>query len=192
MGVEQLKIPCIVDNAAHQVTGLLVVEVAKMEAFQLIVGFGAQIAYQKPGGLVGQIVAQEAEHDAQKIQPHQQQRQQTDPAQGGFVHATLHNACGSGQGPGRSQIDPGKAKGGKNGDDVQVFVPDGFPAQTQQQSHTGFLLCCCIPWECMNIMVSVYRKGAGPSIQLAGEQPFFVTILLPERIMLDGVSDLGV
>ena len=63
VGVEQLKIPGVIDDSAHQITGLLVVEEAKMHTLDLVVGLGAEIAHQVPGGFMGQVVAQEPEQD---------------------------------------------------------------------------------------------------------------------------------
>ena len=96
MGVEQFKIPGVVHHPAHQIAGLLVMEVPQVHALQLVVGPGAQVAHQIPGGFMGQIIAEEAEQDAQQIQPHQHCRQRADLPQARFVNAPFDDARHSG------------------------------------------------------------------------------------------------
>ena len=135
MGVQQLEIPGVVDDAAHQVAGLLVMEIAQVQPFKLVVGLCAQVAHQEPGGLVGHVIAAEAEQDAQQVQRHKDRRQSEDRLHGCFRHADLNNACHGGQYLGRSQIDRCQAQGGEDRQHVQLPVTKRLPAQFQQEFH---------------------------------------------------------
>ena len=129
VGIQQLKIPGVVDHTAHQVAGLLVMEEAKVQTLELVIQPAAQIAHQIPGRFVGQIAAQKAEKDPQQIQHQQRQGQLHDCGQGGIIHSPLHHAGHGGQHLGGCQIHKGQGQGGQNGHHIEHLVPGGFPGQ---------------------------------------------------------------
>ena len=96
----------LVKHPAHQIAGLLVVEIAQVHALQLVIGFRAQITHQIPSCLMRQIIAQKPEQHPQQIQRHQRRSQPADGMQAVFIHAAFHNARHSGQELGGCQIDP--------------------------------------------------------------------------------------
>ena len=129
MGVQQFEVTGVVDHTAHQITGLLVVEKAKIQTLELVVQTAAQIAHQMPGGLVGQVVAAEPEQDAEQIKSQQPQGQTDDLVQSCFIQACAHKAGHGGQKFGRGQIDNGKAQRGHDGQNVERFVTGGLLGQ---------------------------------------------------------------
>ena len=129
MGIEKFEIAGVVDDPAHQVAGLLVVEESQMHAFQLVIGPGPQVADQIPGSLVSHVVAHKAEKDPGKIKTDQDQCQIPDLDQTVFIHAFLNDAGHGRQHLRGSQIHQCQGKGGKNRQDIQTFVAYCFPAQ---------------------------------------------------------------
>ena len=118
VGVEQLKIPGVVDHPAHQVARLLVVEEAQVHPLQLVVGAGAQVAHQVPGRPVGQVVAHEAEQYPQQVQRRQCGGENEDPVQPGLVHAALHHAGHRGKQLRRGKVHPRQRQRGQYGRQV--------------------------------------------------------------------------
>ena len=129
VGVEQFKVPGVVDNPAHQVAGLLVVEIAQVHVLQLVIGAGPQVAHQVPGRLMGQVVAQEAEEDPQQVQGHQRRGHQADGVQVRLGQALFHQSRHGGKQLGRGQVDRCQGQGGQNRDGIQRPVSDGFTAE---------------------------------------------------------------
>ena len=109
--VEQLEIAGVVHDAAHQVTGLLVVEIAEMHVFELVVDFCPEVADQIPGRLVRHVAAHEAEGNAQKIESDQDQREAEDLLPAFFGDAPLHDPRHGGQGFRRRKVDGGESQG---------------------------------------------------------------------------------
>ena len=103
-----------------------------MHPLQLVVGLGAQVAHQIPGGLVRQIVAQEPEKDPQQIQAHQDRRQLPDGLQPLLGDTIADDARHPGEDAGRRQVDDGQTEGGEDGDHVQFLVPDRLAGESQE------------------------------------------------------------
>ena len=132
VGVEQLKVPGVIDDPAHQVAGLLVVEIAQVHMLQLVIGPGAQVAHQVPGSLMGQVVAEEAEEDPQQVQGYQRRGHQADGMQSLLGQAFLHQSCHGGEQLRRGQVDCRQGQGGQNRDNIQRPVSDGFTTEPPQ------------------------------------------------------------
>ena len=138
MGIEQFEIPGVVHNPAHQVTGLLVVKIAQVHMLQLVISPGSQIADQIPGSLVGQIIAEKPEENAQQIQPDQRHSEQADGMQAGLIHAGFHNARHGGEELRRGQVHRRQQERGQDGDGIKGSVSDGFTAEPPQCLHHLF------------------------------------------------------
>ena len=136
MGVEQLKIPGIIDHAGHEVAGLLVMKEAQVETFQLVVGLRAQVAHQIPGSLVSNVIAAKAEQNPQQIQSHQGKGQQQDGLHALRGDAPFHDARHGGEHLGGRQVDARQAQRGQDGNHIQLFVPHSLVAQPQKQLHS--------------------------------------------------------
>ena len=68
MGIQKLEIPRVIDDAAHQVTGLLVVEEGEVETLQFVIEAAPQIAHKVPRRAVRKVVAEKAEEHPQQIE----------------------------------------------------------------------------------------------------------------------------
>ena len=133
--IQKLKVPGVIDHAAHEVAGLLVVEIAQVHAFQLVICLGPKVAHQKPRGLVGKIIAHKAEENAEKIEEDEDQRQGADLTEACVIHTPADNAGHGGEDPRGKEVDARQAQGGEDRQNVQPFVADGFFAQFQQHVH---------------------------------------------------------
>ena len=57
MGIEKFKVSGIIDDSAHEITGLFIVEITDVHSLKLIICAGSQISHQMPGRFVCQIIA---------------------------------------------------------------------------------------------------------------------------------------
>ena len=110
--VEEFKISRVVDDAAHQIAGLLVVEEAQVQALQLVVQAASKVAHEVPRRPVCKVVAQEAEQHTEQVQPQKQECQLPDGGEGRLVDALLHDPGHGGQHLRRGQVDERQSEGG--------------------------------------------------------------------------------
>ena len=122
--IEKLKITGIIDDAAHQVTGLLVMEEAQVHTLQLVIDFGTEIADQVPGRLMCQIIAHKTKKDAQQVQPEQDQYQYADRFQARLRHAGGDDAGHPGQRARGRQVHEREPEGRADRQDIQPLVAD--------------------------------------------------------------------
>ena len=135
VGIELLEIPGVVHHPAHEVAGLLVVEIAQVHPFQLVVGPGAQVPHQVPGRLVGQIIAQKAEQHPEQVKRDKNSGKRIDLIETGLIHTVFHDPGHGGEYSGGSQVHPGQSQCGKDRNDIESTVADGFAAELPEHVH---------------------------------------------------------
>ncbi len=136
MRVQQFKIARVVDDAAHQVTGLLVVEEREVEALQLVVEAAAEVADEVPRGAVREIVAQEAEEHAQQIEAEQVEREAAYGRERIAVHALAHDTGHLGENLRRGEVNKREREGGAYGNHIQPLVACGFLREFPECPHS--------------------------------------------------------
>ena len=141
MRVKQFEITGVIHDPAHQVAGLLIMEITQVHMLQLVVGSGPQIAHQIPGGLVGQIVAQKPEQDPEQVQTDQHGRKDQNGTHAFFIHTRLHDSRHVGQDFRCGQVHQGQRQRGQDRNGIKRPVPNGFTAEPQES-----LGHCLPPW----------------------------------------------
>gem|GEM_PF-4025054 len=127
MSIEQLEVPCVVDDAAHKVSCLLVVEEREIESLHLVIDFPADVADKVPGSPVGHVVAQKPEDDPEKIQEQYLHREQPYGLKVCFLNAAAHYPRQRGKHSGRSEVDGREKQSRGDGDDIIEAVPYRLP-----------------------------------------------------------------
>ena len=92
MSIKKFKITGIIHNPAHQVTGLLVMEISKMHMFQLVICSCPEISDKIPGCFMRKKVAQIPEEDPKQIEDYKDDREDADPVKSAYRNTGFHDA----------------------------------------------------------------------------------------------------
>ena len=139
MGIEKLEVAGVIDNAAHQIAGLLVVEKRKIEALKLIVQAAPKVPYKVPGGAVREVVCEKPEQYPQKIETEKPEGEIPDGGKGRVIDALADDAGHLREKLRRRKVDDGESEGGENGDHVQALVAGRFFCEFPECLHGSLL-----------------------------------------------------
>ena len=129
MSIQELKIPCIVYDAAHKVACLFVVEKAQIQGLEFVVEAASKLPHQIPCRAVRKVIAEEPEQNTQKVKPKKYQGQPADRYDGGVVDPLLHYTCHGGKHLRSREIDGCKAESSKDRDNIKSLVPRSLFSQ---------------------------------------------------------------
>ena len=124
--VQKLEIPRVVDDAAHKVSGLFVVEEREVQSLHLVIYFPAHVTDQVPGRPVSHVVAQEAENDPEQIQKQYLDGEHPDRPQVRLPYTAAHNTRERREHSGSGQVDSCKQQSRCYGDDIVDAVAHRF------------------------------------------------------------------
>ena len=92
MRIEKLKIPRVVDDAAHQIAGLFVVEKSEVEALKFVIKPASEVSHKIPCRTVRKVVGEKTEQHAQKIEQKKRESEIPNGCQCRLIHTRADDA----------------------------------------------------------------------------------------------------
>ena len=130
MRIEKFEISSVIYDAAHQISGLLVMEISDVHPLKLVIGPGSEVPHQIPRRFVRQIIAQESEQYPEQVKRQKNARKQPYPVHLFFSDTAAYKSRHLRQYFGCAQIDHGKKQRRQDRDHIQASVSYSLTAES--------------------------------------------------------------